>query len=214
VTLPHSQLHVYPCPLTSLPLALQIVGVSYYYRIYIAAVTAMAEQQTELNILDIAKKFVGPRPNTRRSLLNSHNGEIKNGEVIQAFEPDFYEWVEKEIRLTDAIAKDQVPREYYFDSFLNATCGCWDVEVEVGNTTTTFGSAREEEDVPILLQPFALGFNSISDKEDLQSRGICPAAPGDMVLYEAVDAPWELQDDGTYAPARVRLNASVCVAVF
>ncbi|KAF5834587.1 hypothetical protein DUNSADRAFT_8712 [Dunaliella salina] len=187
----------------------KVLSVSYYYRVYIAAVTAMAEQNTEINMLEDARTFIGD-PNdydsngnsnsTRRSLLSSH--------MAEDYTPEFFPWLKEEIMNAEEFGGGLLTdkADFYLQSFVNATCGCWDVKVEE-DSDRTFGEAastNNTRDLPLLLEPFALGFNPPGSKEELNNR-ICTANGVDVdtvQLYEPVNGHWQKQDDeGKWAPS-------------
>eukprot|EP00983_Pelagomonas_calceolata_P059249 1145836-Pelagomonas_calceolata.AAC.16 len=186
--------------------SLGVLSVSYYYRVYVAAVTAMAEQNTEILMLEAARDFIGnPNENSnsnRRSMLSSH--------MAEDYTPEFFPWLKEEISNAEEFGGGLLAdkADFYLQSFVNATCGCWDVRV-AEDSDKTFGDADSVNNtaaLPLLLEPFALGYNPIATKEELNNRICTPAGvDADTVrLYEPVDGPWEKQDDDKWAPAGVR----------
>uniref|UniRef100_A0A6S8IGD5 Polycystin cation channel PKD1/PKD2 domain-containing protein n=1 Tax=Dunaliella tertiolecta TaxID=3047 RepID=A0A6S8IGD5_DUNTE len=181
----------------------KVLSVSYYYRVYVAAVTAMAEQNTEILMLEAARDFIGnPNENSnsnRRSMLSSH--------MAEDYTPEFFPWLKEEISNAEEFGGGLLAdkADFYLQSFVNATCGCWDVRV-AEDSDKTFGDADSVNNtaaLPLLLEPFALGYNPIATKEELNNRICTPAGvDADTVrLYEPVDGPWEKQDDDKWAPA-------------
>lgn len=215
----------------------QVINVAYYYRVYLAAVTAMAEQETEIKILELAKKFVpvtNPTPTTYDTATSNelqaastntnerHNGLIEFGEVVEPFYTQFLDWAAFEV-LQNPNAENtiQATREYYWNSFINATCTCWNEAADMsGNSTHTFATLAKDvegteskEEIPLLLQPFFLGLNPIKDKADLDAR-VCTSTAG----YTLMESPnqWTKAEDGTWAPSGVsgwERGALLCVCV-
>ncbi len=177
---------------------------------YVAAVSAMAEQNTEVGMLESAKLFINNDPgNNRRSLLDSHR--TKDG-----YTAEFFPWFKKELASSERFALLPDVYDYWLHSFVNATCGCWDVPVldpaDPDNPTTYGQTIGNATGLPLLLEPFALGFNPINSKAELNNQICTQEASGinvdDVSLFEAVDGPWQKLPDGRWEPAGVSAGAT------